>query len=51
MDHLVVLVKHSVHLYIVFFFFIEDIPLCLIIHKVNKLFIVAVKHNSSILSY
>jgi hypothetical protein len=26
--------------------FIADIPLCLIIYRVNKLFIVAVKHNN-----
>jgi len=30
----------------VLLFFIEDIPLCLIIYKVNKLFIVAVKNNN-----
>jgi len=29
-------------------FFREDIPLCLIIYKVNKLIIVAIKHNYSI---
>jgi len=29
-------------------FFIEAISLCLIIYKVNKLFIVAVKHNNGI---
>ena len=28
--------------------FVEDRPLCLAIYKVNKLFIVAVKHNNSI---
>ena len=28
-------------------FYIEDIPLCLIIYKVNKLFIVAVKNNNT----
>jgi hypothetical protein len=31
--------------------FIEDIPLWLIIYKVNRLFIVAVKHNNSIFIY
>jgi len=30
----------------IFYFFIADIPLCLIIYKVNKLFIAAVKHNN-----
>ena len=30
------------------FFCIEDIQLCLIIYRLNKLFIVAVKHNNSI---
>jgi len=29
--------------------FIEDIPLCLIMYVVNKLFIVAIKHNSRII--
>jgi hypothetical protein len=32
------------------FFLIEDIPLCLMIYKVNRLFIVAVKHNNIIFS-
>ena len=31
--------------------FIEDIPLCFIIYKVNKLCIVAVKHSNSIFSF
>ena len=33
------------------FFFIDDITLCLIIYKVNKLFTVAIKHNNSISTY
>jgi len=27
-------------------FFIEDIPLCLMSYKINKLFISAIKHNN-----
>jgi hypothetical protein len=35
----------------VFTIFIEDIPLCLITYKVNRSFVVAIKHNNSIFSY
>ena len=43
--------KATTAAFLYFYIFIEDIPSCLIFYKGNKLFIAAVKHNSSIYNF